>query len=725
MSDPIQVVLTQWNADWTVILLAAISSVLYFRGWLGLHRRQPNKYTHAKLAFFVSGVVVILFAIISPLDAYAGTLLQVHMAQHILLMMVAPPLLWLGWPALPLLCGLPPTIQKFWLGPFLASKGTHKVARFFVHPIVALTLFSITTWGWHYPSAYKLALESDSWHAIEHACFLFTALLFWFPVVAPEPSAPIWPRWAMIPYLLVADIQNTLFSAFFSFANEPIYDFYPDLGLFGTTLMRDQSASGALMWVASSAIFLIPIAYIFKNILTNKAMLETPPPLTIASKPETKYRTSAFFSSIRMRTIARSCMLVLALLVVLDGLLGPSLAPLNLAGILPWIWWRGLVIIAILVIGNVFCFACPFMLVRSLAKKLPFARNRFPAYLRNKWLAVIFFVAWLVVYETFSPWASPSFTAWIILGYFVFAFVIDAFFRGATFCKWVCPIGQFHFVLSVLSPFEIKAIKKTTCDECSTQDCLKGNATSQGCSLELFVPTKKGNLDCTFCMDCVRACPHDNAVLTPTFPGIDLAQTTFRGSIGSLQRADYTALMLVVVFGAFANASGMIAPVHNAIDSVSSWLGAPSPKLVTALFLVSSTFIIPSLLCSLTKRISRTENQVAWSLVPLGVAMWAAHLLFHFCTTYQTIIPVAIRALHDIGITNAPESIWQIASTPSWLISGELFLLTLGFLGSFAVCLQLAKTLRERVPWCIVCAVLFLCGCWILLQPMQMRGMIG
>ena len=733
MYDSLPVVLSAWKLDLFALFGVLLTCALYIRGWRGLHRRQPEKFTLRRLVYFTSGVFVILIAVISPLDAFAGTLLQVHMAQHVLLMMVAPPLLWLGWPALPLLCGLPQTIQKYWLGPFLASKRTNSVAHFFVHPVVALTLFVLTTWGWHHPSAYKLALENSTWHAIEHGCFLCTALLFWFPVISPEPSTSVWPRWAMIPYLLVADIQNTLFSAYFSFANEPIYSFYPDLGLFGTSIMRDQSAAGGLMWVSSSAIFLIPVAWILRDLLSNKANMQAIPKKPRSLKQKTTIGNRWFYQAMTRRT-AQICMFVLSLIVIADGLLGPAISPLNLAGILPWIWWRGLVIIAILVVGNLFCFACPFMLVRDFAKKLPIKKIRLPSKLRNKWIAVFVFLGWLVVYEVFSPWASPAFTAWILIGYFVFAFSIDAFFAGATFCKWFCPIGQFHFVLSMLSPFEIQALSKATCDTCTTQECIRGTnppprpatlQSTRGCELELFVPTKQGNLDCTFCMDCVRACPHDNVHLAPTFPGVDLIKSTYRGSVGSLERADYTALMLVVVFGAFANAAGMIAPVVTAIDNVSYWLGAPSPKLVTALFILTSAFIIPSFFCFIATRFAGTSRKVAWHLVPLGAAMWAAHLLFHFVTTYKAIVPVTKRALYDLGFSPPPEMLWAITSTPSWLITGELLLLTLGFLASFALCLQLATSLGQRMPWCVLSFVLYLCGIWILLQPMQMRGMIG
>jgi hypothetical protein len=183
--------------------------------------------------------------------------------------------------------------------------------------------------------------------------------------------------------------------------------------------------------------------------------------------------------------------------------------------------------------------------------------------------------------------------------------------------------------------------------------------------------------------------------------------------------------MLVVVFGAFANAAGMIAPVTNAINKTSQWVGAPSTALITAIFILAASFIIPSLLCLLCKRFARTTLQVAWSLVPLGVAMWAAHLLFHFFSSYKTIIPVTKRALYDIGLTNIPETMGEISSPPTWLLQGELFLIVIGFLASIAICVRLTHTFRERTPWCLLSILLFVSGAWILLQPMQMRGMIG
>src|SRR5262249_4712951 len=152
---------------------------------------------------------------------------------------------------------------------------------------------------------------------------------------------------------------------------------------------------------------------------------------------------------------ARLCLqlplLLLAVAVIHYGFSGPAVGPVNLAGVLPWVHWRGLLILGLLVAGNVFCLACPFMLPRAIARRfLPRGRT-WPRWLRSKWLAIVLLVVFLWAYEAFSLWDSPWWTAWIIVGYFAAALIIDGLFRGAAFCKYVCPIGQFNFVQSLAS----------------------------------------------------------------------------------------------------------------------------------------------------------------------------------------------------------------------------------------------------------------------------------
>ena len=147
---------------------------------------------------------------------------------------------------------------------------------------------------------------------------------------------------------------------------------------------------------------------------------------------------------------------------------------MNLAGVLPWIHWRGFVVLGLLAAGNLFCMACPFTLPRTLARRWLPQGWRWPRRLRSKWLAVVLLVLFLWAYEAFTLWDSPWWTAWIALGYFVAAFVVDGFFRGGAFCKYLCPIGQFNFVQSLVSPLEVRVRDPDVCAACRTRDCIRG-----------------------------------------------------------------------------------------------------------------------------------------------------------------------------------------------------------------------------------------------------------
>ena len=197
----------------------------------------------------------------SPLHPLAELLLQFHMIQHLLLMMVAPPLLLLGAPLLPLLRGLPQAVLHHGIGPLLTATRLQRLAHFLTHPFVCFLAFTVSNVAWHLPVLYELALRSEFWHYVQHLCFLGTGLLFWWPVVQPWPSRLRWPRWAMIPYLLFADIQNTALSAFLIFSERVLYPTYAAVPrLWGISALDDQAAAGAIMWVPGSVIFLIPVA---------------------------------------------------------------------------------------------------------------------------------------------------------------------------------------------------------------------------------------------------------------------------------------------------------------------------------------------------------------------------------------------------------------------------------------------------------------------------------
>ena len=260
----------------TALLLPAS---LYVRGWRDLRARVPERLPPWRLAAFLGGLAVLLAAIASPLDGLAERLLRAHMAQHMLLLMVAPPLLLLGCPQLPLLRGLPAWLRSR-VAPLQSNVALRRIGETAAHPLVGWTALAAATWGWHLPAAFELALRDDAWHAVEHACFLAAGLLFWWPVVQPWPSRPRWPRWTMIPYLLLADFQNTALAALLTFSDRVLYPFYAELpGVNGASALDDQSAAGVLMWVPMSILYLVPAGVITLRLLSPRR------PITRSARP--------------------------------------------------------------------------------------------------------------------------------------------------------------------------------------------------------------------------------------------------------------------------------------------------------------------------------------------------------------------------------------------------------------------------------------------------------
>ncbi|MEX0676966.1 MAG: cytochrome c oxidase assembly protein [Pirellulales bacterium] len=767
--------LRSWPYDpwlWAALL---VSAVIYARGWRGLNRHDPARWGVGRLAWFLLGLAAVFLALASPIESFAGLLLQVHMLQHLLLLMLAPPFVWLGAPFLPMLRGLPKAVRTTWMAPWLRSPLARETFAGLTHPVAAWPVFVAVIWFWHTPGGYGLALDYGTWHVAQHACLIGAGLLFWYPVISPYPSRPRWSRWIVLPYLFLADVQMTVLSAWLTFAARPIYTHYtevPRIG--GWSALEDQNAAGVLMWVPGSIAFLVPMFWIGLKMLygsqqaaPRKAELPAislpviapaasgcPRSMPASPRRRNNIRWDLLEVPLMGRLLRRPTtrpalqlvMLALAALVILDGLFGPNMGPANLAGVAPWIHWRGLVVLGLLVGGNFFCMACPFTLPRKLAARWFPAGRAWPRWLQNKWLAVALLALFLWSYEALALWDSPWLSAWIAIAYFAAAFVVDVLFRGSSFCKYVCPIGQFNFVQSLVSPLEVKVREPAVCAGCQTKECIRGSAAVAGCGMDLFQPLKRGNLDCTFCLDCVRACPHENVGVFATLGAKGLSDVAaFRSGLGRLsRRGDVAVLVLVLVFGAFANAAGMIAPVVEWQDALVARLGDPPLIVVISLFYWLALVVAPLVLigaaaslCRLCAKLPGTSWRVAtryvYALVPLGFGMWLAHHGFHLFTSYATIVPVTQRMSLDFGLAALGDPQWQracCAGVAPWIVRFELLSLDFGLLVSLLVAYHIAagdacstwRTVRAFAPWGLVIVVLFAAGVWIVTEPMQMRG---
>jgi len=272
-------ILAAWSFPLPPFVGLAITLLIYLRGWRAARRTRPRQLPPWRAASFVAGIVSLWIAIASPIDALDDYLLAAHMIQHFILMSIVPPLIVLGAPTVPLLRGLPRWFRVV-LRPFFRARWLHRVVRFLLHPVTAWLLMNIAYLGWHVPAAFELTFRSEAVHQVEHACFFFSSLAFWWVVLAPWPARRVWPRWAVIPYLLSADVLNTVLSAILAFSGRVIYPSYLHAERISTlTPLQDQIAAGAEMWVLNSIVFLVPAVVLTLKMLSPRSLQGLSPSL--------------------------------------------------------------------------------------------------------------------------------------------------------------------------------------------------------------------------------------------------------------------------------------------------------------------------------------------------------------------------------------------------------------------------------------------------------------
>jgi putative membrane protein len=264
--------------DWTLppylTFFSLLAVGLYIRGWRRGHVLRPAELPAWRAACFCSGILSFWLAIASPIGAFDDVFLTAHMVQHLILMSVAPPLILLGAPSVPFLRGMPRAVIRGLVGPLLKLRVLRQIGHGLFHPVTGWLALNLAYLGWHIPGAYELALRSDAWHEVEHACFFSTSVLFWWNVVQPWPSRTVWSRWATIPYLLTADLVNTGLSAFFAFCGRVLYASYANQPRIGSiSPLDDQKAAGAFMWVVGSLLYLIPAVAIVFHLLNSRSEL--------------------------------------------------------------------------------------------------------------------------------------------------------------------------------------------------------------------------------------------------------------------------------------------------------------------------------------------------------------------------------------------------------------------------------------------------------------------
>ncbi|MDZ7703598.1 MAG: hypothetical protein U5L04_03825 [Trueperaceae bacterium] len=467
-------------------------------------------------------------------------------------------------------------------------------------------------------------------------------------------------------------------------------------------------------------------------------------------------------------------LLILAVFVIWDGLTGRQLAPRNVATTSVWLHYRGLVVVALALVGNAFCAACPLMLTRGVSRRLERllpSKLSWPRGLKNKYLVTVLLVGFFFSYEYFDLWASPWLTAWLAIGYFGAALAIDTLFPVGTFCRYVCPLGNFNFAFASGSPTQITAANHDLCRSCEHKPCLHGRETYTdkllpstspirpspsgaafiplsditnpngqgyfpGCETDLFVPTMQSNMDCTSCFNCVRACPYDNVALTVRPPTWEWT----RGPWAKRGKLAVIIMGVLLTFYGLLNAVAMIGPYFSLAEGVAHLLGTRQELPVLALFFVLTAVIglgvttLVSWLADLAggKRDGPWRALQRWGyvIVALGFGFWGAHYLFHFLTGALSIVPVFEHFFSYRGFDVDPN--WRLSQM---VPSAWLFPITAGittFYAMLAAYVTVRIALRDFgrngviAMWPMLLFVLAFAALSlvILAQPMEMRGTI-
>ncbi len=244
MSAALSQLVRDWQLDPAIVFLLVLTVGAYL-----LALRRVRRWPARRTAAFLAGIATLALSLLSGLDALADRLQAAHMLQHLLLLAVAPPLLLAGAPLALALRALP-TVPRHALARALAGR----TARTLTHPVLALVLFSAVVAGTHVPGFYDAALRHPLVHALEHALYLWTALLLWLPVVDVVPRAhPLSPLTRML-LVLAAMPAMIAVGVWLSSAARVVYPPYahPDAG-YGTTPLADQRLAGMLMWIGGSA----------------------------------------------------------------------------------------------------------------------------------------------------------------------------------------------------------------------------------------------------------------------------------------------------------------------------------------------------------------------------------------------------------------------------------------------------------------------------------------
>jgi ferredoxin len=319
-------------------------------------------------------------------------------------------------------------------------------------------------------------------------------------------------------------------------------------------------------------------------------------------------------------------------------LFGTPAGSRNFGIIFVWIvWWGLLIILLVPFMGRFWCSICPIpgpgeWLQRRniITKRLPKLRTlnkRWPRQLKNMWLQNFGFLG--VALFSVIILMQPQVTGWLLLGFILLGVVLSVFYKNRVFCRYVCPVGGFIGLYSMVSPLEVRINDPDVCRTHTTKDCMTGNENGYGCPWMVYPGKLERNIDCGMCMECLKTCPKNNIALNLRPFGTDL-------TIQKEHRLDEAYKAFIMLACALVYSVVLLGPwgeLKNAanMQSLPQWLMYATGFLTFVLLIVPGVFGAFSAASWLVIKRARPLQQVfvgfTYTLVPMGLAAWVAFSL--------------------------------------------------------------------------------------------------
>ena len=448
----------------------------------------------------------------------------------------------------------------------------------------------------------------------------------------------------------------------------------------------------------------------------------------------------------RLFRFAMQAVFVFAFLVVIAaGLFGHQNPAMNIAPILTWTIWWGLLIVLIMFAGKAWCYVCPWDAIAGWTEKLSFWRKnddglslnrKWPRVVRNILIATVMFVGLTWIELGFGVTMSPRVTAYLAIAMLLMAVGSALLFDRKSFCRYGCLVGRVSGLYAMFAGVEVRAKSASTCKGCSGKECVTGSDTAYGCPTFLFPGKLDTNTYCIQCMECVQACPHDNLAVNMRPWGADLV-------IEGKPRTDeaYLALLMLAITG--FHGLTMTPVWQQLIDGIRGVgnVGRTVGFSVGMALLMLGPIAVYALLAGISKWLATGHTtrpmtyhdyfvRYAYALLPIALFYHIAHNMEHLLMEGPKVVAMVSDPMgwgwNLLGTAN-----WTIPPMISlsklWLV--QAFLVLVGHVYSLWVAQRTSLRLfgsgraafRSQLPMLVGMIAFSVFSLWLLKQPMEMR----